>query len=410
WPGTASLEVAYVWLRKGNWLGEFVLEDKPVDGITTFLIRLNKAVGNPYKLVANQNKSFIGSYVLGMGFVMTPEEAQVLIEKNTRNQDVLFPYLNGEDLNSHPDQSPSRWVINFKNYPLDAEHDDPKKPEGRPYAADYPDCLAILEERVKPERTRLNEKGEFVLRNPLPQKWWIYADKRPALYDMVANLNRVLVFAQTSKTKYPTFVSNGIVFDQKVVVIVSDSNIWFSILCSHIHYWWVINQGSSLRTDAVYTPSDVFETFPFPTSTANLEEIGDRYYNHRQNIMQTRQEGLTKTYNRFHNPDETAADIQQLRELHIEMDNAVAAAYGWQDLELSHGFHQTKQGLRFTISETARREVLDRLLELNHQRYAEEVAQGLHDKGKKKGKSGGKNKAQAESKKQDNDNGQLSLF
>lgn len=126
--------------------------------------------------------------------------------------------------------------------------------------------------------------------------------------------------------------------------------------------------------------------------------------------MQTRQEGLTKTYNRFHNPDETAADIQQLRELHIEMDNAVAAAYGWQDLELSHGFHQTKQGLRFTISETARREVLDRLLELNHQRYAEEVAQGLHDKGKKKGKSGGKKKAQSESKKQDNDNGQMSLF
>ncbi|WP_199332317.1 MULTISPECIES: hypothetical protein [Fischerella] len=126
--------------------------------------------------------------------------------------------------------------------------------------------------------------------------------------------------------------------------------------------------------------------------------------------MTARSEGLTKTYNRFHNPDDTAADIQQLRELHIEMDNAVAAAYGWQHLELSHGFHQTKQGLRFTISETARREVLDRLLELNHQRYAEEVAQGLHDKGKKKAKSGGKKKAQVQPKKQDNDSEQLSLF
>ncbi len=98
--------------------------------------------------------------------------------------------------------------------------------------------------------------------------------------------------------------------------------------------------------------------------------------------MLTRQEGLTKTYNRFHNPKETAADIQTLRELHIEMDNAVAAAYGWQDLDLSHSFHETKQGLRYTISEPARREVLDRLLQLNHQRYAEEVAAGLHDKGK----------------------------
>ncbi|MCC5670863.1 hypothetical protein LC653_45740 [Nostoc sp. CHAB 5784] len=194
------------------------------------------------------------------------------------------------------------------------------------------------------------------------------------------------------------------------VVFKLDDYTSFSILNASWHTDWVVEYCSSLETRLRYIPTDGFETFPFPPSTANLEEIGDRYYNHRQNIMQTRQEGLTKTYNRFHNPDETAADIQQLRELHIEMDNAVAGAYGWQDLELSHGFHQTKQGLRFTISETARREVLDRLLELNHQRYAEEVAQGLHDKGKKKGKSGGKKKPQAESKNQDNDNGQLSLF
>jgi len=94
----------------------------------------------------------------------------------------------------------------------------------------------------------------------------------------------------------------------------------------------------------------------------------------------------TITYNRFHDPNETADDIQKLRELHIEMDREVANAYGWQDLDLEHGFHKTKQGDRFTISETARREVLDRLLELNHQRYAEEVAQGLHEKKKVKGK------------------------
>src|SRR5205823_1004475 len=64
----------------------------------------------------------------------------------------------------------------------------------------------------------------------------------------------------------------------------------------------------------------------------------------------------------------------------VEMDCAVAAAYGWADLELGHGFHETKQGVRYTLSEAARREVLGRLLKLNHERYAEEVAAGLHDK------------------------------
>ena len=81
------------------------------------------------------------------------------------------------------------------------------------------------------------------------------------------------------------------------------------------------------------------------------------------------------------------------------MDRAVADAYGWSDLDLGHGFHQTKQGLRFTISEPARRGVLARLLRLNHERYAEEVAQGLHDKKKPKsklGRKGAKAKTQAE--------------
>lgn len=121
--------------------------------------------------------------------------------------------------------------------------------------------------------------------------------------------------------------------------------------------------------------------------------------------MQTRQEGLTKTYNRFHNPAEKSKDIQDMRKLHIEMDNAVATAYGWKDLDLGHGFRETKQGLRFTISESARREVLDRLLTLNHERYEEEVKQGLHDKGKKKATKMSGNKCGPKGKR-----GQVSMF
>src|SRR5207248_10830393 len=101
-------------------------------------------------------------------------------------------------------------------------------------------------------------------------------------------------------------------------------------------------------------------------------------------------EGLTKTYNRFHDPLEIAEDIIQLRVLHKEMDAAVARAYGWDDLNLEHGFHETKKGLRYTISETARREVLGRLLKLNHERYAEEVAKGLHEKKRSSKKNSGK--------------------
>ncbi|WP_201383979.1 hypothetical protein [Ktedonobacter sp. SOSP1-52] len=79
------------------------------------------------------------------------------------------------------------------------------------------------------------------------------------------------------------------------------------------------------------------------------------------------------------------------------MDEAVARAYGWEDLKLEHGFHETKQGLRYTISEAARREVLDRLLLLNHQRHEEEVQAGLFEKGSKaNGKGRAKKKAGGE--------------
>jgi hypothetical protein len=105
--------------------------------------------------------------------------------------------------------------------------------------------------------------------------------------------------------------------------------------------------------------------------------------------MLDRQEGLTATYNRFHNPDEHSDDIQHLRDLHRQMDEVVAAAYGWDDLLLEHDFHDTAQGVRYTISEAARREVLKRLLSLNFERYEEEQRLGVGLDGKK-GKRGKK--------------------
>ena len=102
--------------------------------------------------------------------------------------------------------------------------------------------------------------------------------------------------------------------------------------------------------------------------------------------MLDRQEGLTKTYNRVHDPDEHADDIVRLREIHVVLDYAVRDAYGWDDLDLGHDFHDTKFGTRYTFAPVPRQEVLDRLLELNHERYAEEVRQGLHAKAKPKGK------------------------
>ncbi len=367
WPGQASLEVAVVWARRGPWRGERVLEDKPVPGITPFLTVPGRAAGTPHRLRANAGKSFQGSIVLGMGFVLTPEEAAALIEQDPRNREVLFPYLNGEDLNSRPDQSPSRWVINFRDWPLER-------------AETYPDCLAIVREKVKPERERLGT-GDATARDR-SRRWWQFARQTMNLYATIAGMERVLALSLVNNHLGFAFCPSGIVFAHKAAVFPLSRFAEFVLVQSHFHYHWAWQYSSTMRTDINYSPSDCFETFPFPTDLTGLEDVGARYHAHRQAIMQERGEGLTKTYNRFHNPKEPAEEIHRLRALHAEMDRAVAAAYGWGDLELGHGFHETKQGVRFTLAEPARREVLDRLLLLNHERYAAEVAQGLHEKGK----------------------------
>jgi hypothetical protein len=377
WPGAANLEVAHVWMRHGMWQGPFVLDEQKTEGITPLLTKPGQTRGNPYPLVVNSGKSFIGSYVLGLGFVLEPEEAQALITKDPCNKDVLFPYLNGQDLNSRYDQSPSRWVINFFDWPLEK-------------AEQHIDCMKVVREKVKPERDCNN-------RQVRRERWWQFAERAPALYSTIADMERALVIAQTSRTLAFTFASTNEVFSHMIVVFASDEFSSLGLLQSSFHLNWVTTYASSMKGDQRYIPSDCFETFPFPPA-ANLpalDSIGKQYYTHRQSIMLTRHEGLTATYNRFHNPNEHAPDIARLRELHREMDEAVARVYGWQDLMLGHNFYETKQGLRWTISEEARREVLDRLLLLNHQRHAEEVAAGLVDASGKplKTKKAGKAKA-----------------
>lgn len=290
--------------------------------------------------------------MLGMGFVMEPQEAERLLEMDPRNRDVLFPYLNGEDLNRRSDQSPSRWVINFHDWPFEK-------------AMEYPDCLEIVERLVKPEREKNNRK---VYRD----KWWQYGEKRPELYATIAGLDRLLVIPET--TKYCTFslCPTGIVFSHMTKLIALGDGASAAIVMSSIHEAWARTYSSTLETRLKYITSDGFETLPFPASLDRLESIGERYHFHRRDVMIARCEGLTATYNRFHSAHEVSHDIATLRTLHVQMDYAVAAAYGWSDLDLGHGFHETKQGNRYTISEAARRAVLDRLLALNHERYAAE--------------------------------------
>lgn len=249
----------------------------------------------------------------------------------------------------------------------------------------------------------------YVLRKPLPQRWWQYADKRPALRKAIANLDRVLVIALVSRLVMPAMMPTGQVFSHKLAVFATDRDSDLAVLSSAIHSSWAWHTSSTMKTDLNYSPSDVFETLVRPTATDRLGEAGKDLNAFRAAVMRRRDLGMTKLYNLVHDDSERADDIARLREIHVEIDEAVREAYAldedldpairafeariasaplpsWREIDLAHGFHDTPQGPRFTISPQARTDVLDKLLALNHYRHQQELASGVLTKKKPKGR------------------------
>jgi hypothetical protein len=322
WPGVANLEVASVWIVNGTWRGIFSLNEQNVARINALLEVPGTVTGKPFRLKANEDKCIEGAKSLGMGFVLEQSEAAHLLSNYSKNAEVVFPFLTGQDLNSTPDQSATRWAIYFADMPLERQ----AASDGKPCASDYPDCLRIVEERVKPERMAYPPDSSW--NRSIRERWWQFGLPRPALLKAIHGLKRVLVRSAVSNINSIAFSSTSVVFSHVTKVFPFDDFGTFALLQSCFHDVWLSQYASSMRTDIRYTPESCFDTFAFPLSESTLQEVGGRYHEHRRQVMLSRQEGLTKTYNRFHDPDETSADILKLRQLHVEMDQTVAAPYG----------------------------------------------------------------------------------
>lgn len=404
WPGLAAVVVSVVNICQGNYKQTKLLNGREVLRISAFLFHAG-GNENPAVLLANAEKSFIGSYVLGMGFTFddtNPEATPIaemhrLIEKDSKNAERIFPYIGGEEVNSSPTHAHRRYVINFGEMSEDE-------------ARLYPDLMEIVEEKVKPKRL-LDNRASY------RKYWWQYAEKRVDLFRAIAPLNRVLVNSQVSTHLAFAFLPSTWVYAHYINVFAATEYSFFSIMQSRIHEIWARFFCSTLGDGLRYTPSDGFQTFPFPENSETnptLEAVGKEYYEFRAALMVRNNEGLTDTYNRFHDPEERDADILKLRELHAAMDKAVLEAYGWSDISTNCTFlldyqdeedltsnasayegegssRQRKKPWRYRWTEQVHDEVLARLLDLNQKRAEAEILGGKAAQGKAKAKSAKKN-------------------
>jgi hypothetical protein len=323
WPtGGAAVVVDRVTGVVGSFSGTRLRDGQPVAGLASDLSAGAEAI-EAVPLRANANRCFIGSYVLGKGFVLEPDEAHALIARDPRNAEIVRPYLGGKELNSnvppHPDAPVphSRYVISFGDRDLEA-------------CRAWPELIERVERLVKPERD-LNNREQY--RN----FWWWHAERRPGLYRTIAGLERCLVASIVTKHLLFGFQPVDVVFSHKLSVFAMQSWFEFAVLQSQMHSHFAWSQSSTMKTDLNYTPSRCFETFPFPrpdgAGAARVAAAGQALYRARAERMVAEQVGMTEVWNQVHDPHVRDPEIVALRALRLEMDRAVLAAYGWADLD-----------------------------------------------------------------------------
>ena len=379
WPGQAAVVVSVVHVAKGPMEGPYELDGETVPLISAYLFHAG-GHDDPAKLRDNDGKSFIGSYVLGMGFTFDDTDKDgvanpislmhELIAKDIRNAERIFPYIGGEEVNNDPQHKQHRYIISFGEM---AEEQ----------ARKWHDLIQIVEERVKPERMRNNREG-------YRKYWWQFAEKRSELQQVINSLNRFVVNCQVGPHVSFAFLPRRTLPAHTLNVYPFDTIGAVGVLQSRAHEVWARLFASSMKDDLRYTPSDCFETFPFPENFEThpaLETAGQAYYDFRAALMVRNNEGLTKAYNHFHDSNETSADIFTLRTLHAAMDRAVLDAYGGALAELTvppceflldyedeadedeePGKRQKKKPWRFRWPDAFRDEVLALLLDLNKER------------------------------------------
>jgi hypothetical protein len=410
WPGEAAVIVSVVHISQGSIPGPFLLNRRIVERITAYLFH---AGGNddPLVLSHNQNKGFIGSYVLGMGFTFDDtdfnglassiEDMERLVIQEPRNKERIFPYIGGEEVLNSPTHQYRRYVINFEDFPLERTasgsrwSDLPEEIRQQQIrngivAPDYPGSVAADWPRLL-DILRTKVKGTRAPHSTAP--WWQFERPRVELSRAIANVcqidHRVLMHPFTSTHLAFAFLQSDLIVASPHIVFVLPYFGSFCCLQCRVHEIWTRFMASSMKDDLRYTPSDCFETFPFPEgyeSSGTLEAAGKRYYEFRADLMIRNDEGLTKTYNRFHDLNEDSADIQRLRKLHDAMDRAALDAYRWQDIqpvceffpefddeeEEDENGRPRRRKYRYRWPDDIHDEVLARLLDLNRQRALEE--------------------------------------
>lgn len=308
WSGEAAVHVSIACWTKGSVDWPKRLDGRSVERISPSLT--SDITDRKAEVMPGEKIGFVGHLPNGMGFVLAEEEAATLLNDPSANYaDVVFRFLNGDDIVTRPLSDPSRWIINLGDRALEE-------------CSAYPLALDIVRERVKPVRDEARRKAHR-------ERWWQYAETRPGLVAAKSGLARVAIAGLTGKRWLVVWGDPAWVASHACVVFAIDDDYRFGVLTSCFHERWARAQCSTLEDRLRYTPSSAIDTFPFPPNASpeaqqEVEAASRAVVAARLKHCIEHQIGLTKLYNLMDD-----GGVAHLKNAHTELDKAVCAAYGW---------------------------------------------------------------------------------
>jgi hypothetical protein len=374
WPGEAGVHFCIVWFGKVPTKQAPILDDHPVTSVSPSLTSAQPT--DPPHRLGSSLWAFKGSdNSQGSSLIVEFNSLWYCRLKNAGSP-FLRAYITGEDITSGTYLSPPRYVVDC----LDASLEEVQR--------QCPLSHEFLLTVVKPNRT-----PEVLSPYPgMSERWWQMCRHRAPLYRQVRQDCTCLAIPVVAKHVDVVELPTGYVFTNKVCVVRKPSHALRLIMLSSLFDAWIVEHGGTMRVGTLtITIEKCLETIPpidqdVPSAPSAISD----WYGLVSQVLSSNGGGFTDLFNAMHNSGDNNEATVRLRSQRASIDRLAADLLGLSGLDLGHDFHETKQGVRFTLSEPARREVLQRLLKLNHERYAEEVKRGLHEKKKPKKPSSGR--------------------
>jgi SAM-dependent methyltransferase len=373
WSGEAVVHVSIVnwskgvppympilWVYNEKALGDKKLIENPIAQINTSLsLRTDVKTAKILQCNTIPQKAFQGQTPGSTSsFTLSPTEAKKLIKQSSRNQEVLFPYMIGDELLGQNQGIPTRYIINFQERDIQ---------QARAYGAVFKRLQAKIQPIVEANAEREAEiNRQAQQENPTSRsqtgaqfilsRWWLHVRSRPEMVNTLKPLKRCIVQSRVAKRNILDFASTEFCLGDSLKIFAFDDDYTFGILQSNLNWQWTTRKSSTLKGDIRNTTTTTYDTFPFPQEmnakkVKAVADAGRALHEYRRQVMRR---DTTMTLRELYRVLELPGK-NPLKDLHAQLDKAVLQAYGFDE----------------------KQEVLEQLLDLNLQ-VANRLEQGLH--------------------------------